>query len=98
MNKDKSLSFRFEKWDEFKTRTQAALKDLKSYIAEKNTISFSSVEGYQKFMTEQKIVRLAEVIRHKPSSIGQLTQVLECDFVSVQRDCSVLESVGINNI
>jgi len=94
MNKDKSLYIRFEKWDDFKARTQAALKARKPSIGEKNTILFNSVVDYQKFMTEQKIAILAAIISQKPTSIYQLAQVLDRDFGNVQRDCTALEAMG----
>jgi predicted transcriptional regulator len=94
MSKDRSLYIRFERWDDFKVRTHAALKTRKPSIGEKNTILFNSVVDYQKFITEQKIAILAGIIRHKPSSIYQLAQVLERDFGNVQRDCTALETMG----
>jgi predicted transcriptional regulator len=94
MSRDKSLYIRFEKWDDFKARTQAALKSRKPSIGEKNTILFNSVVDYQKFMTEQKIAILAAIISQKPSSIYQLAQVLDRDFGNVQRDCTALEAMG----
>ena len=94
MNKDKSLFIRFEKWNDFKARTQAALKAQKSIIGKKDTILFNSVVDYQKFMTEQKLAILAAIISQKPSSIYQLAQVLERDFGNVQRDCTTLEAMG----
>jgi predicted transcriptional regulator len=94
MSKDKSLYIRFEKWDDFKARTQAALKARKSSVGESNVILFNSVVDYQKFMSEQKIAILAAIISQKPSSIYQLAQILERDFGNVQRDCTALEVMG----
>jgi predicted transcriptional regulator len=94
MNKVKSLYVRFEKWDDFKARTKAALKTQKPSIGKANTILFNSVVDYQKFMSEQKIAILAAIISQKPSSIYQLAQVLERDFGNVQRDCTALEAMG----
>ncbi len=94
LNKDKSLYIRFEKWDDFKARTQAALKAQKPSIGKKDTILFNSVVDYQKFMTEQKIVILAAIISQKPTSIYQLAQLLDRDFGNVQRDCTALEAMG----
>ncbi|MEO5971443.1 MAG: hypothetical protein ABIQ95_16075 [Bdellovibrionia bacterium] len=94
MIKGKSLYIRFERWDNFKARTQAALKARKPSIGEKNTILFNSVVDYQKFMTEQKIAILATIISQKPTSIYHLAQVLDRDFGNVQRDCTALEAMG----
>lgn len=94
MSKNKSLYIRFEKWDDFKARTQAALKDRKPSIGKSDTILFNSVVDYQKFMSEQKIAILAAIISQKPSSIYQLAQVLDRDFGNVQRDCTALEAMG----
>lgn len=94
MSKDKSLYIRFEKWDDFKARTQEALKARKTSIGAKNTILFNSVVDYQKFMSEQKLAILAAIISQKPSSIYQLAQVLDRDFGNVQRDCTALEGMG----
>ena len=94
MSKSKSLYIRFEKWDDFKARTQATLKERKSSIGKSDTILFNSVVDYQKFMSEQKIAILAAIISQKPSSIYQLAQVLDRDFGNVQRDCTSLEAMG----
>lgn len=94
MNKDKSLYIHFEKWNDFKARTQAALKFRKPSAGKKNVILFNSVVDYQKFMTEQKITILAAIISQKPSSIYQLAQILDRDFGNVQRDCTALEAMG----
>ena len=94
MNKSKSLFIRFEKWDDFKARTKAALKSQKPRIGKSNTILFNSVVDYQKFMTEQKIAILAAIHTQKPSSIYQLAQVLDRDFGNVQRDCTALKAMG----
>lgn len=95
MTKGKSLYIRFEKRDDFKARTQAALKARKPSVGEKNVILFNSVVDYQKFMSEQKIAILAAIISQKPLSIYQLAQVFERDFESVQRDCTALEVTGL---
>src|SRR4051794_38728648 len=94
MSKAKSLFIRFEKWDDFKARTQATLKSQKPSIGKPDTILFNSVVDYQKFMTEQKIAILAAIISRNPASIYQLAQVLERDFGNVQRDCTALETMG----
>jgi len=89
-----SLYVNFEKWDDFKARTQAALKEHRPSIGAKNIILFNSVVDYQKFMTEQKLAILAAIISQKPSSIYQLAQILDRDFGNVQRDCTALEAMG----
>jgi predicted transcriptional regulator len=94
MSKGKSLFIRFEKWDAFKARTQAALKAKKPSIGKSDTILFNSVVDYQKFMSEQKIAILAAITCQNPSSIYQLAQILDRDFGNVQRDCTSLESMG----
>ena len=94
MSKSKSLFIRFEKWEDFKGRTQSALKERKRSIGKSDTILFNSVVDYQKFMSEQKIAILAIIISQKPSSIYQLAQLVDRDFGNVQRDCTALEAMG----
>jgi predicted transcriptional regulator len=94
MSKGKSLFVRFEKWEDFKSRTQAALKEHTPSVGKADTVLFNSVVDYQKFMSEQKIAILAAIISQKPSSIYQLAQVLDRDFGNVQRDCTALEAMG----
>ncbi len=94
MSAAKTLVIRFEDWDHFKDRVKSALKKGKPGIATQNTLVFSSVSEYQKFMTEQKVAILAAIIGKKPSSIYQLAQLVERDFANVQRDCTALEAMG----
>jgi predicted transcriptional regulator len=94
MNAAKTLVIRFEEWSDFKDRVKSALKKGKPSITAKNTLVFSSVAEYQKFMTEQKVAILATIIGKKPSSIYQLAQLVERDFANVQRDCTALEVMG----
>ena len=94
MSRPKTLIIRFEDWDHFKTRVKSAIKKGISSVTPKNTLVFSSVAQYQKFMTEQKVAILAAIISKGPSSIYQLAQVVERDFANVQRDCTALESMG----
>jgi predicted transcriptional regulator len=94
MSKNRSLFIRFEKWDDFKVRTQKTLKSREPSIGKTDTILFNSVVDYQKFMTEQKIAILAAIISQRPSSIYQLAQVLDRDFGNVQRDCTALAAMG----
>ena len=94
VNKTKTLIIRFEEWDHFKARVKSALKKGKPSLAAKNTLVFSSVADYQKFMTEQKVAILAAIISKGPTSIYQLAQLVERDFANVQRDCTALAAMG----
>ena len=94
MSNRKTLTIRFESWEHFKKVTRTALKSRKPSITPKDTLVFSSVAEYQKFMTEQKLAILAAIINKKPGSIYQLAQLVERDFANVQRDCVALEGMG----
>jgi predicted transcriptional regulator len=92
--KQKTLTIKFQNWDEFKKKVTKAFKDQKQSIAPMDIIVFSSVTEYQKFMTEQKLAILAVVANKKPKSIYQLAQWVDRDFANVQRDCVALDSHG----
>lgn len=94
MKTDKVLFIRFEHWNEFKTRMMSDLENRRVSKSRRDTLVFNSVVDYQKFMTEQKLAILAAIIHKAPSSIYQLSKVVERDFANVQRDCVALESMG----
>lgn len=94
MSAAKTLIIKFEEWESFKKRTRVALRGRKPGVSSKDTLIFSSVAEYQKFMTEQKLAILAVIISKKPTSIYQLAQLVERDFANVQRDCVALAGMG----
>jgi predicted transcriptional regulator len=96
--KTDTLIIRFESWENFKERTKSALKEKRPSIAPTNTLVFTSVSDYQKFMTEQKLAILAVIIKTKPESIYKLAQLVERDVANVQRDCIALEAMGFIKI
>jgi len=94
MKKPKALYIAFEKWTGFRTRVKFALKKERPSIASADTLLFNSIADYQTFMTGQKLAIIATIVRHKPSSICHLAQLVERDFANVQRDCVALNSMG----
>ena len=92
--KNKVLTVKFQSWDDFKSKVTKAFKDQAKSVASEDTITFSSVAEYQKFMTEQKLVILIVVANKKPTSIYQLAQLVDRDVANVQRDCVALASHG----
>jgi predicted transcriptional regulator len=94
MRKNRVLIIRFENWENFKKKASAALKAKKLSRTSNTTLVFASVADYQKFMTEQKLAILAAIISKKPSSIYQLSQLVDRDFANVQRDCVALVGMG----
>lgn len=94
MKKTKILKIQFQSWDSFKEKMTKAFKDKKVSKTKSDTIIFSSVNEYQKFMTEQKLSILAVIANKSPSSIYQLAKILDRDFGNVQRDCVTLASHG----
>jgi predicted transcriptional regulator len=93
-----TLIIRFESWEDFKDRTKEALKTRRPSITPANTLVFTSVADYQKFMSEQKLAILAVIIKAKPESIYKLAQLVERDVANVQRDCIALEAMGFIKI
>jgi len=94
MKKNKILTVKFQKWDDFKAEATQIFREKKRSHTPKGVIVFSSVTEYQKFMTEQKLVILAVVANKEPSSIYQLAQLVDRDFANVQRDCVALVAHG----
>lgn len=94
MKQDKTLTVKFQSWDEFKKKVTEAFKEQKRSHTRKGTVVFSSVTEYQKFMTEQKLAILAVVANKRPQSIYQLAQLVDRDFGNVQRDCVTLTAHG----
>ncbi len=89
-----TLIIRFESWEDFKDRTKVVLRKRQSSVCPANTLVFSSVTDYQKFMSEQKLVILAVIIKAKPESIYKLAQLVERDVANVHRDCIALQTMG----
>lgn len=94
MKQSKVLTVKFQSWDDFKSKMSKAFKEKSKSVTSSETVVFSSVAEYQKFMTEQKLVILIVVANKKPTSIYQLAQLVERDFANVQRDCVALASHG----
>jgi len=94
MKKNKILFVTFQSWGDFKKDVTAAFKEKKSSHTPKDTVVFSSVTEYQKFMSEQKLAILAVIASKKPTSIYQLAQLVDRDFANVQRDCVGLAAHG----
>ena len=94
MKQSKVLTVKFQSWEDFKGKATRVFKDQSKSITPQDTIVFSSVVEYQKFMTEQKLVILIVVANKKPTSIYQLAQLVDRDFANVQRDCVALATHG----
>ncbi len=92
--KNKILKIKFESTENFFDRVTDSLKKKKKSITLKDTIIFSSVMDYQKFMTEQKYAILATIYSHKPESMYQLAKLLGRDLANVKRDCDSLDAGG----
>lgn len=92
--KSKVLKIQFESASDFEKRTYDALAAKKKSVRRTDTILFSSVVAYQKFMTEQKYVILATIYKHKPNSVYQLAKLLDRDLANVKRDCDSLNAGG----
>lgn len=96
--KTKTLKIKFESWNSFKDRAKKAVCEAvhnrKKNIEIKDTLIFSTVATYQKFMTEQKYVILAAIRNLKPISLYQLAKLVDRDFSNLKRDCERLEAMG----
>jgi predicted transcriptional regulator len=91
------LKIKFEPWEDFKNRAREsvknAIKNKTRSLDQKDTLIFSSVTAYQKFMTEQKYAILAAIRVLKPTSIYQLAKMVGRDFANVKRDCAALAAM-----
>ena len=94
MTKIKPLIVTFESFDNFIERTSIALEKAIETgvpsIQRKDTRIWSSVENYQKFMSDQKYAILAAIYKHKPRSVYELANILGRAQQNVARDCEGL--------
>ena len=88
--KKQALKIKFESAADFEKRTLNALRKREKSRRPKDTIFFSTVTAYQKFMTEQKYAILAAIYHHRPSSLYQLAKLVNRDLANVKRDCDSL--------
>lgn len=75
-------------------KTKAKLLDKGKSISSERTISFEDPKDLIKFLTESKLLLLAE-IRKKPDSISGLANKLNRSRSAIDKDVQLLESVGI---
>lgn len=96
--KIKLLKITFENLEEFKERTSKSVEDAikrrTSSIQSKNVIIWSSVEAYQKFMSDQKYTILATILQYQPHSVYQVAKILNRAQQNVARDCDLLAGHG----
>lgn len=92
--KIKSLKIKFESTNDFFERVEKSLKNRKKSVASKDTLLFSDVLTYQRFMTEQKLLILVMIYTHKPTSLYQLAKLVDRNLANVKRDCDALKKGG----
>jgi len=94
----KKIKVRFEKLEDFFTRTSAelelALEGKGVFRQKKDTLLFDSPKSYQQNMGEQRYHILAIIKECAPRSLYQLTKMLGRDFANVKRDCDAMVSMG----
>ena len=95
--KIKPLKITFESVNSFAAKSTALLKDALNHtntIQKKDILVWSSVESYQKFMSDQKYTILAAIYKFHPQSVYQLAKILNRAQQNVARDCDLLEGHG----
>ncbi len=92
--KIKPIRIVFESFDDFFARArrqiQEAVETRKRFIQPKDLRVWSSVEGYQQFMNDQKYSILAVIYKYQPKSVYQLAKILNRAQQNVARDCDLL--------
>ena len=63
-------------------------------VQSKETVYFDSMSSFRNFMTIQKLEILALIADEKPSSVYELSKMLNRAIAPVQKDCQMLESAG----
>jgi len=92
--KNKILEIHFQSLADFKKEMKRTLSKREASIQPLHHIFFDSVESFRKFMTIQKIELLTAIATQKPSSIYELTKMIDRDFAAVLRDCTSLAGAG----
>jgi len=94
----KALKITFESLDSFQAKANKAARNAiesgKRSIQPKDVLVWSSVEAYQKFMSDQKYTILAAILKYHPSSVYQLAKILNRAQQNVARDCDLLAGHG----
>jgi predicted transcriptional regulator len=92
--KNKTLHICFQDLASFMDQGLAAAKNGQKLIQDKNEIIFGNIEGFEKFLTGQKLHILSAIRIKKPDSIYSLAKMVNRDFANVSRDCAALEQKG----
>lgn len=91
---NKEMFIAFKSMDEFEKEAIQAIKNKKIYIQPENVIFFDSLNSFRAFMSLQKLEILTFISSTEPSSIYELTRLLDRSLSAVQKDCEALEQVG----
>lgn len=90
----KILNVIFSNHDEFMGELKEALFNGKNSNEANQTLSFDSFETFKRLMTANKLEILMAIARIKPTSINQLSKILNREYPHVLKDCNSLLNLG----
>ena len=90
----KTLNIIFSSNEEFMSDLKSALFENKTSIDMTDSISFDSLDTYNKVMTPKKLQLIMAIARLKPESINHLARLLSREYAHVFKECKMLQTLG----
>jgi predicted transcriptional regulator len=90
----KTLNIIFSSNEEFMSDLKSALFENKTSIDMTDSISFDSLDTYNKVMTPKKLQLVMAIARLKPESINHLARLLSREYAHVFKECKMLQTLG----
>lgn len=90
----KILNIIFSSNEEFMSDLKSALFENKTSIDMSDSISFDSLDTYNKVMTPKKLQLIMAIARLKPESINHLARLLSREYAHVFKECKMLQTLG----
>lgn len=90
----KTLNILFSSNAEFMSDLKSALFENKTSIDMTDSISFDSLDTYNKVMTPKKLQLIMAIARLKPESINHLARLLSREYAHVFKECKMLQTLG----
>jgi predicted transcriptional regulator len=88
------LNIIFLSHDEFKQEIKSAIMKSKTTKNLTNSISFDSLDSFNKIMTPKKLQLIMAIARLNPESINHLAKLLSREYAHVFKECKNLQTLG----